>query len=164
MMATTKKKTAGAATPNGQAKSISASIVAEPIDIVNMSPLQIVAAAIERLKKEDAEAKHDRYGTVLHQPVRSALAEFCRQNAEFAQAICQSDRHFGDCLRAVAKGVSNSLSDVDAYTRAVQFYFPGATLSVKMLIDVGDGVLNDVTPEPEQKPPLEISLDNLLDW
>ena len=56
MMAATKKKTAGAATPNGQAKSISASIVAEPIDIVNMSPLQIVAAAIERLKKEDAEA------------------------------------------------------------------------------------------------------------
>ena len=42
----------------------------------------------------------------------------------------------------------------------------GATISFKMLIDVGDGVLSDRTPEaaapvPE---PLEITLDNLMDW
>lgn len=164
-MAEKKKKAAGNATSTAAKKNNSASIIAEPIDIVNMTAEEIIAAAIGRLEKEDGEAKHDRYGAVIHQPVRDAVGEFCRQNAEFAQAVCQSDRHFGDCLKAVVKGVTNSLSDVEAYTRAVQFYFPGATLSVKMLIDVGDGVLNDVKTEPEApKPPLEISLDNLLDW
>lgn len=157
-----KKKTAGAATPNGQSENNSTQIIAEPIEIVNMSPDEIVAAAIDRLTKEDRESKYDRYGVVMHAAVRDALSEFCRQNVEFAQAICQSDKHFFDCMKAVAKGISNAISDLDAYTRAVQFYFSTATISFKMLIDVGDGVLNETPAAP--KPPLEISLDNLLDW
>ena len=106
-------------------------------------------------------------GITIYEPMNyyDENGELTGFDTEFAQAVCQSDRHFGDCLKAVVKGVTNSLSDIEAYTRAVQFYFPGATLSVKMLIDVGDGVLNDVTPDPEAPtPPLEISLDNLLDW
>ena len=102
----------------------------------------------------------------MHKAVRDALCEFCRQNAEFARAICETDKHFDGCLKAVAKGCGNGISDLDAFTRAVQFYFSGATISFKMLIDVGDGVLSDRTPEaaapvPE---PLEITLDNLMDW
>lgn len=161
-MADKKRKTAGAATPNGRKENNSIQIIAEPIEIVNMSPDEIVAAAIDRLAKEDKESKFDRYGIVMHTAVCGALSEFCRQNAEFAQAICQSNKHFSDCMRAVAKGISNAISDLDAYTRAVQFYFSTATISFKMLIDVGDGVLNETPAAP--KPPLEISLDNLLDW
>lgn len=162
-MANTKKKTAGAATPNGQSKNNSTQIIAEPIEIVNMSPDEIVAAAIDRLKKEDKAASYDRYGVVMHTAVCEALSDFCRQNAEFAQAICQSDKHFGDCMKAVAKNAGSALSDLDAYTRAVQFYFSTASISFKMLIDVGDGILNETPSEPP-KPPLEVSLDNLLDW
>lgn len=40
----------------------------------------------------------NRYIAVVHTPVLNALCEFCRQNAEFAQAICQSDKHFTTCL------------------------------------------------------------------
>ena len=161
----TKKKTAGAATPNGQQKNNSNNIIVLPLDVVNMSDEEIIDAAVKRLKEQDREAKFDRYGAVLHAPVREALSDFCRQNAEFARAICQSDKHFGECLSAITKGITNAISDIDAYTRAVQFYFSGATISFKMLIDVGDGVLCDRTPEaaPESKP-LEISLDNLMDW
>ena len=160
-----KKKAAGAATPNGKLEKISTSIIVEPINIVNMSEPEIIDAAIERLHRQDSEANYDRYGQIMHAAVRDALCEFSRQNAEFARAICQSDKHLGDCLKAVAKSCGNGISDLDAFTRAVQFYFSGATISFKMLIDVGDGVLSDRTPEavPEPKP-MEISLDNLLDW
>ena len=159
----TKKTTAGAATPNGQKENNANQIIAVPLDVVNMSDEEIITAAVGRLERENKEAKYDRYGGVLHTPVCAALSEFCRQNAEFAQAVCQSDQHFGDCVKAVAKGVTTTLSDLEAYTRAVQFYFAGATISFKMLIDVGDGVLCDRTPE-QPKSPLAISLDNLLDW
>ena len=159
----TKKKTAGAATPNGQKENNANKIIAVPLDVVNMSDEEIITAAVGRLERENKEAKYDRYGGVLHAPACAALSEFCRQNAEFAQAVCQSDKHFGDCVKAVARGVTTTLSDLEAYTRAVQFYFAGATISFKMLIDVGDGVLCDRTPE-QPKSPLAISLDNLLDW
>lgn len=105
----TKKKTAGAATPNGQKENNVNPIIAVPLDVVNMSDEEIITAAIGRLEREDREAKYDRYGGVLHTPVCAALSEFCRQNTEFAQAVCQSDKHFGDCVKAVAKGVTTIL-------------------------------------------------------
>ena len=164
-MAEKKKKAAGNATSTAVSKNTTTKIIAVPLDVVNMSDAEIIDAAIGRLHQQDNKAKYDRYGQIMHKAVRDALCEFCRQNAEFARAICQTDKHLDGCLKAVAKGCGNGISDLDAFTRAVQFYFSGATISFKMLIDVGDGVLNDVTPEPEApKPPLEISLDNLLDW
>ncbi len=160
------KKTAGAATPNGQQKNNSNNIIVLPLDVVNMSDEEIIDAAVKRLQDQDKEAKFDRYGAVLHAPVREALSDFCRQNAEFARAICESDKHFCDCLKFISKEITNAISDIDAYTRAVQFYFSGATVHFKMLIDVGDGVLNEGESAKSAKPEksLEISLDNLMDW
>lgn len=158
-----KKKAAGNATSTAAKKNTTTKIIAVPLDVVNMSDAEIIDAAIGRLHQQDNEAKYDRYGQIMHKAVRDALCEFCRQNAEFARAICQTDKHLDGCLKAVAKGCGNGISDLDAFTRAVQFYFSGATISFKMLIDVGDGVLSDRTPEPAPKP-LEIALDNLMDW
>ena len=161
-----KKKAAGNATSQAAKKNTTTKIIAVPLDVVNMSDKEIIDAAVDRLHQQDKEANYDRYGQIMHKAVRDALCEFCRQNAEFARAICQTDKHLDGCLKAVAKGCGNGISDLDAFTRAVQFYFSGATISFKMLIDVGDGVLSDRTPEaaapvPE---PLEITLDNLMDW
>ena len=161
-----KKKAAGNATSTAAKKNSLLKIIAVPLDVVNMSDAEIIDAALERLHQQDKEANYDRYGQIMLKAVRDALCEFCRQNAEFARAICQTDKHLDGCLKAVAKGCGNGISDLDAFTRAVQFYFSGATISFKMLIDVGDGVLSDRTPEaaapvPE---PLEITLDNLMDW
>ena len=155
-----KGKAAGDATPTAAEKE-------------NLSPLiipfddeKVKEEAVKKLTEQDKEAKYDKYGAIMHSAVLEALCEFCRQNAEFARAICETDKHFDGCLKAVAKGCGNGISDLDAFTRAVDFYFSGATISFKMLIDVGDGVLSDRTPEaaapvPE---PLEITLDNLMDW
>ena len=161
-----KKKAAGNATSQAAKKNTTTKIIAVPLDVVNMSDKEIIDAAVDRIHQQDKEANYDRCGQIMHKAVRDALCEFCRQNAEFARAICQTDKHLDGCLKAVAKGCGNGISDLDAFTRAVQFYFSGATISFKMLIDVGDGVLSDRTPEaaapvPE---PLEITLDNLMDW
>lgn len=92
-----------------------------------------------------------------------ALEDFCRQEPEFAQAIEQSGKTFQQCLDHVAKGAGSSLSDFQAYSKAVEFYFPGAKISFRMVIDlVGDA---DKSPEPApEKPAMSVSFDSLLDF
>lgn len=67
--------------------------------------------------------------------VREALTDFCRQDAEFAQAVAQGGS-FKDCMAAVAKGVGDSISDLEAYRKAVRFYFKGADVRFRMEIDL----------------------------
>ena len=67
--------------------------------------------------------------------VREALTDFCRQDAEFAQAVAQGGS-FKDCMATVAKGVGGSISDLEAYRKAVRFYFKGADVRFRMEIDL----------------------------
>lgn len=89
--------------------------------------------------KLNAEAKKNGFGQherVMKESVKTALLDFCRQDYEFAQAVVQGGT-FGDCMKAVAKCIkNNSISDLDAYTAAVQFYFPGAVIRMQMTIDL----------------------------
>lgn len=39
-------------------------------------------------------------------------------------------------MKAVAKDCGSCLSDLEAYRRAVQFYFPGAEIRMQMSIDL----------------------------
>ena len=87
--------------------------------------------------------------------VFAAMKDFCLQNEEFAQAVVQGGS-FADCMKKVAVGVDQSISDLDAYKKAVQFYFPGAQVSMQLTIDLIDGMvgkeklppapIEDVTP------------------
>ena len=77
--------------------------------------------------------------------VLEALKDFSRQDAEFAQAIVQGGS-FADCMKAVAKGVGNSISDLDAYKKAVKFYFPGAKIKMQMTIDLIGDAADKTTP------------------
>ena len=52
-MAEKKKKAAGNATSTAAKKNNSASIIAVPLDVVNMTAEEIIAAAIGRLEKEE---------------------------------------------------------------------------------------------------------------
>jgi len=88
------------------------------------------------------------------------LRTFCEQEPEFAQAVEQSGKTYQQCLDAVAKGVGRSLSDMEAYTRAAQFYFPGAKVHFCPRIDlVGDAD----APEQEAKT-LSAKFNSLMDW
>lgn len=85
--------------------------------------------AIERL--HDDKGLSGQKETAMAPAVREALEKFCEEDGEFSQAVAQGGS-FPECMKAVAKGVGGSISDVEAYKRAVQFYFPGADIEVQM--------------------------------
>lgn len=114
--------------------------------------------AIDKLDKEYKSGKYDRYAEVMKKAVRDALADFAGQDTEFAQAIVQGGS-FEDCMKAVAKGCGKSISDIEAYSRAVQFYFPGAVIRMQMKIDL----LGDLTPEEPDDPNAEEKNALLID-
>lgn len=91
--------------------------------------------AIEKLKKEKKAGKYDRYAAAMKEDTCAALIEFCEQDDEFAQAVYQGGS-FEDCMKAVAKNCGSSMSDLEAYRRAVQFYFKGADIRFQMRIDL----------------------------
>lgn len=105
--------------------------------------------AHEKLKKERTAVSGSKE-RVMADAVMEAMKEFCRQEPEFAQAVVQSGT-FADCMKKVAAGVSDHISDLDAYKKAVQFYFPGASVNMYMTIDlVGQAQEGeDQKPEPE---------------
>lgn len=88
--------------------------------------------ARDRLEQEYGQVRGQKE-TVMKSAVRDALLEFCRQSEEFAQAVAQGGG-FPDCMAAVAKGVGQSLSDLEAYKRATAFYFDGAQVEYTMTI------------------------------
>lgn len=89
----------------------------------------------KKLKKESAAVSGNKEKIMLS-AVKSALISFCRQESEFAQAILKSKKSLKECMAAVAKDSGNALSDLEAYRRAVAFYFPGADIEFKMTIDL----------------------------
>ncbi len=116
--------------------------------------------AIAKLDKELKELKKpSQHIKVMMKSVHDALVDFCKQDGEFAQAVCQGGT-FGECMQTVAKGAGQALSDLDAYRRAVQFYFPGADIRCEMTINLcGDmGTESDV----KQAEPVVLDLFDLL--
>lgn len=126
--------------------------------------------ASEKLNKEYKECKGDRYVNAMKEDVHDALLTFAEQDNEFAQAIVQGGS-FTDCMKAVAKGVGSSISDIDAYKRAVQFYFKGADISFTMTVKLNphEGSAETAPADSEKKPSavkktsaLSLSLDDLF--
>lgn len=85
--------------------------------------------AIKKIESGIAAVKGQKEA-VVKRPVADALISFCRQQEEFAQAVVQSEKTFADCVAHVLKGCGNSLSDIEAYRKAVGFWFPGAVVDM----------------------------------
>lgn len=105
------------------------------------------AAAVKNIKGSKEKA--------MAGPVAEALRSFCRQDAEFAQAVVQGGS-FADCMTAVAKNVGSSISDLDAYKKAVSFYFPGAKIRMQMTIDLIGDAAAPAEPEVQAAPALQV--------
>lgn len=73
---------------------------------------------------------------VMKNAVRDTLISFCEQDEEFAQAVAQASGSFSDCMTKVAANHGKGISDIEAYRRAVTFYFPGADIHFDMRIDL----------------------------
>ena len=110
---------------------------------------------------------------VVKRPVADALISFCRQQEEFAQAVVQSEKTFADCVAHVVKGCGNALSDIEAYRKAVGFWFPGAVVDMVLTIRMSEfeEPAKEAVPEEVETPKkaksqttgnLEFSLFDLL--
>lgn len=119
----------------------------------------------EAIKKLDdgVKAKQGRReAEAMKHAVAATLKDFCRQDAEFSQAVVQGGA-FTDCMKAVAGKVKGgSISDIDAFREAVAFYFPGATIRMQMAIDLCGSVVEDDN-EPT-KPAERTKVLNLEDF
>lgn len=91
--------------------------------------------AKSKLEAEKNAGSYDRYASAMKDAVREALDGFCRQDAEFAQAVVQGGA-FSDCMKAVAKDCGSAISDLEAFRRAVRFYFPGADVKFHMTVNL----------------------------
>lgn len=120
--------------------------------------------AIDKLNKEYNECKGlPRKGEAVGAAVLAALIDFCGQNSEFAQAVVQMsiDKSIKDCIESTVKNAGNSISDIEVYKKAVQFYFPGADIHFDMQIDLGDGGFSN-GGDPQNS--MRLSLDEFLDF
>ena len=102
----------------------------------------------------------------MAEDVFATIRDFCLQDAEFAQAVAQGGS-FADCMKAVAKGVGNSISDIEAYRKAVQFYFPGAKVQMQLSIRLSgedkDKPKHSAEEQHPEKPAgIVLSLDDYL--
>lgn len=108
-------------------------------------------AALRMIDAGEKEKPKNRYAQILQRPVARALASFI-ENPEFADAVAaKGDKGFSECLEAVTKGIGVSISDIEVYRRAANFYFPGCGVRFKMEIDLTAGAngRNDLLPGGE---------------
>ena len=120
--------------------------------------------AKRKLESEMKAGKYDRYAGAMKNAVCEALDDFCRQDGEFAQAVVQGGT-FEDCMKAVARNCGSSISDLEAFRRAVQFYFPGADVRFQMSVNLCASVEAEDEPVPVQTPKTGrkiLSLDDFL--
>lgn len=66
-----------------------------------MSNYDFLTAALKKLTEEEKKVTGQKE-SVIKREVRAALEEFCRQDAEFAQAVVQGGS-FADCLKKYAR-------------------------------------------------------------
>lgn len=92
--------------------------------------------AIEKINNELKSFKGDKYGDVIKNGVAAALRDFAQQDEEFAQAIVQNDKTLSDCCASIVEGAGFAISDNQAYKMAAQFYFPGADVSFRMVVNL----------------------------
>lgn len=126
----------------------------------------IITQAIEKINSCNPKTS-GRYASAIAEPVKKALAQFCTQQEEFSRAVLDGGTT-EDCINAVVKRITGktSVSDLDVYQAAAEFFFPGAKIEFRMLLHMSEyELLEDKTPEPEQpKRSIDLSLDSLLDW
>ena len=113
---------------------------------------EFVPKAVEKIESGIAAVKGQKEN-VVKRPVADALISFCRQQEEFAQAVVQSEKTFADCVAHVVKGCGNALSDIEAYRKAVGFWFPGAVVDMVLTIRMSEfeGPAKEAVPEVPAK-------------
>lgn len=76
----------------------------------------------------------DKAALIMKNAVKEKIIMFCTQSDDFATAVLSADKNFGECMKAVSQNPGNGISDIEAYKRAVKYYFPDADIEFSMKI------------------------------
>ena len=124
---------------------------------------QVQIDAIKRLQdKKQREGAKSKHAGAVYDSVRDTLIGFCEQNEEFADAILQADKTLGDCCNEIMKGCGQSISDIEVYARAVNFYFPGAKVEMKMTVYMSEFEREEKSATKPKAKVLDLKLEDLL--
>lgn len=94
-----------------------------------------MAAAEAKLRGGVEEVK-GQHGKAVAQPVAEALCDFCRQSEAFAAAVTERGATLAECVEEIMKGVGSSISDIEVYRRAAEFWVPGASVAAEIRIEM----------------------------
>ena len=103
--------------------------------------------AKRKLEAERNSGSYDRYASAMKGAVCEALDGFCQGGT------------FSECMKAVAKGCGSAISDLEAFRRAVRFYFPGADVKFHMTVNL----CADVEAEAAAMAPVTSTGPKILD-
>jgi len=111
--------------------------------------------AVDKLRQEEAAFSGGLREQAIHKAVVATLKKFCEEDARFAQVFLKTRRTLSDCCVQIVRGVGNSISDIEVYRRAVQFYFPNSEIEFKMnILLTGEAPSEEeMAREPEKKQP-----------
>lgn len=120
-----------------------------------------IDAAIEKITKETEAVPASGKDGAVRYAVRDALVNFCRQSQEFAESITATGKCMKECIHEIMSGVGQSISDVEVYRRAVEFWMPGTTVKAEIRVILPDVRENEAEDKPKQKVKI-LSLEDLL--
>ena len=69
---------------------------------------------------------------------------------------------YGAAMKGAVRVKNGSISDLDAYRRAVEFYFPGAAIRTTMEIDVCPNRVQERSAGPDIQPAKLLDLTDFL--
>lgn len=122
----------------------------------------IIQRAISRLTDELAQVKGDRYVEVTKNSVAEALMDCCNKSEAFAAVVADSPHTLSECMASICKGLGSSISDIELFRRAVQFYFPTANVCFDVTITMPSEAKPE-TSATESKQPAPSKIINIFD-
>lgn len=116
------------------------------------------AKAKTKLEDENKAFKGSREARAVRDYILKTLICFADQEPRFAEVICNTKRTFSECCAAVVHNAGGMISDLDAYRRAVQFYFPHAEVEFMMNVKLtGSAPTKEEMQSPAKIKPEEAS-------
>ncbi len=118
---------------------------------------EVTQEAVDKITQEATDFKGGAKEKAVYKHVAETLKKFS-QNEQFAQAVLDSEGTLSDCCTEVMVGVGSSISDIEVYRKATEFYFPHAVIDFTMNITIGIDTLAVGEPVVEKSsytPPKE---------
>ena len=126
----------------------------------------LIESAVKKLS-DTAQKKgcSNNKASVMYSHIVKALKNFCEQNVEFAEAVLQSNKTVGECADSIGRSINgSSISDIEVYRKAAEFYFPGCVVEFEMKLYMSkyekDEPQTDTSSDPKKM--VTINLFDLL--